>query len=573
MSADLFAEFNNLSEPAPEFTPGQSSNLPTAQAQNSGWSPDPFILGQGRGNHPSIPPPFSNRGISLSRPSDSGTRATFSQPARSLHHATADDDDGWGDFEVADSAPPSTFSHDHLPPGHKPQQVVLSKEVSSAAAANPTSQDRVFHVDQSRLSASGWPAPSWSQARMRSRTHLRPSDPSVLFDANDFELSGAEAEVEAEDDEGDDFGDFATALQPRLQTVAASDLDPAPSVDLLGLEDALPPYAQDSVAGLGKPSGALGFGASSSHAQPFVPKRDFFSNHSDNSSAKSGSDAKDTGVAGTSAAAADGVQTTNDGDDEWGAWDDLPAADTRTGPAIGALRSPDNWNWDVVDSVKAAAMGPSDASPPPGNVPPPSVILSAFPDLLNSGSLLLQPIAGQNKAVKEQVLSDPKAVQFLQSYALLGATAARVIAGRKHRWHRDKMLAKSMSISAAGSKGMKLAGVDKTQSIREDRESADVVAAWRENVGRLRAAVATANATGKGNIKVPELSESMQIRTAKMVPTARGPCLVCGLKRDERVSRVDLDVEDSFGEWWIEHWGHRACKNFWLQHEQRLRQR
>ena len=42
-----------------------------------------------------------------------------------------------------------------------------------------------------------------------------------------------------------------------------------------------------------------------------------------------------------------------------------------------------------------------------------------------------------------------------------------------------------MSISAAGSKGMKLAGIDKTQSAREDREAADVVAAWREHAKHL----------------------------------------------------------------------------------------
>lgn len=135
------------------------------------------------------------------------------------------------------------------------------------------------------------------------------------------------------------------------------------------------------------------------------------------------------------------------------------------------------------------------------------------------------------------------------------------------------MLAKSMSISAAGSKDMKLVGVDKTQTARENREAADVIAAWREHVGRLRAAVATANAEYKANLRIPELSENMVIQTAKMVPTARWPCVICGLKREERVFKVDLDVQNSFGEWWVEHWGHRACKNFWLKHEQRLRQR
>ncbi len=147
------------------------------------------------------------------------------------------------------------------------------------------------------------------------------------------------------------------------------------------------------------------------------------------------------------------------------------------------------------------------------------------------------------------------------------------MAGRKHRWHRDKILAKSMSISAAGSKGMKLAGVDKTQAAREDREAADVVAVWREQVGRLRSAVTVANTSARANLKVPELSESLSAHTAKSVGTAPKSCVICGLKRDERITKVDFEVEDSFGEWWVEHWGHRACKNFWIEHEKNLRQR
>ncbi|KAG7418849.1 hypothetical protein Forpe1208_v002693 [Fusarium oxysporum f. sp. rapae] len=131
-----------------------------------------------------------------------------------------------------------------------------------------------------------------------------------------------------------------------------------------------------------------------------------------------------------------------------------------------------------------------------------------------------------------------------------------------------------MSISAAGSKGMKLAGVDKTQAAREDREAADVVAVWREQVGRLRSAVAAAKSVDKNlSLQVPEISENMQVHTAKMVPTAPRACIICGLKRDERVTKVDYEVEDSFGEWWLDHWGHKACKNFWIEHEQKLRQR
>lgn len=133
-----------------------------------------------------------------------------------------------------------------------------------------------------------------------------------------------------------------------------------------------------------------------------------------------------------------------------------------------------------------------------------------------------------------------------------------------------------MSISAAGSKGMKLANVDKTQSAREDREAGDVADMWKENVGRLRSSVAAANSSIKNpsqQLRIPELRVSMSVAIAKAVPTAPKACVICGLKRDERVSQVDHDVEDSFGEWWTDHWGHTACKRFWLQHENTLRQR
>jgi len=48
---------------------------------------------------------------------------------------------------------------------------------------------------------------------------------------------------------------------------------------------------------------------------------------------------------------------------------------------------------------------------------------------------------------------------------------------------------------------------------------------------------------------------------------------VCALKRNERVVKVDFEVEDVFGEWWTEHWGHKACVAFWLGNEGRLRSR
>jgi len=130
--------------------------------------------------------------------------------------------------------------------------------------------------------------------------------------------------------------------------------------------------------------------------------------------------------------------------------------------------------------------------------------------------------------------------------------------------------------AAGGKGGMKLAGVDKAEITREDREAADVVWIWKDQLGRLRSTIAVANSSihnASQQLSIPDVSEAMHIKTKARGLTAPKPCLICGLKREERVNKVDVDVEDSFGEWWIDHWGHRACRNFWLEHESKLKHR
>ncbi|RXG47552.1 hypothetical protein VDGE_06493 [Verticillium dahliae] len=233
---------------------------------------------------------------------------------------------------------------------------------------------------------------------------------------------------------------------------------------------------------------------------------------------------------------------------------------------IDSKEPPESWDWDAVDGVETSSSKPavkpmantarkvqnantsgSDATPPT-NIPPPSVLLSIFPELLAlANTSLFKPAASQPTSIKDRIASDPGTIAFLQGYLALAGVAARIIAGRKLRWHRDKFLAQGMAISSAGAKGMRLAGVDRAQTAREDREAADVVDVWKEHVGRLRSAVAAAkSAPGGQQLRVPDLAENMAVTTAKVVPTAPKACLVCGLKRDERVGKVDFDVEDSF---------------------------
>jgi hypothetical protein len=259
------------------------------------------------------------------------------------------------------------------------------------------------------------------------------------------------------------------------------------------------------------------------------------------------------------------------GDEDWAAFEDFPTSDPKNDTIS---KKPDSWDWDTTETSQPAEPT-DDNEPPPTNVPPPSILMSILPELLSiSDAALLKPIAGQTAAAKKKVMCDPKTIVFLRSYLLIATVAGRILAGRKLRWHRDKFMSQRMTISAAGAKGMKLAGVDKAQASREDREAADVAASWKVHVGRLRSAVAAANAAGSGApLRVPEIGDQMHVTTAKQVPTSPRPCVVCGLKRDERVGKVDFEVEDIFGEWWVEHWGHRACRNFWKEHEKKLRQR
>jgi RNase P/RNase MRP subunit p29 len=103
---------------------------------------------------------------------------------------------------------------------------------------------------------------------------------------------------------------------------------------------------------------------------------------------------------------------------------------------------------------------------------------------------------------------------------------------------------------------MKLTGIDKSENMKEEREVADVVMAWKEVIGKMRHIVSAANQAKAGSLgAVPDIQETMPVRALKQseggVP-ARLPCMLCGLKREERVGTVDQAVEDSFGEWWVE---------------------
>ncbi|KAG5962147.1 hypothetical protein E4U58_003999 [Claviceps cyperi] len=619
MSADLFAEFSN---PSPSSTNPQPSSLygderkPQAQDPARLQNAFSFTTAQGVNSTSKPTPAWSSFQSSSNSMTGWGQSFRQSQPAASAPKPAdndEDDDEAWGDFEAAEPSTLSVAFPTASFQAHAPISTTLGSNGRSFASgpqllsANGVLANGLLGFDSAidQLAQESVPQSLFGGSKRKIAAKAMPSDPNVLFDAEDFELQdGGEG-----DEDLDDFGDFEV-VNPQSNGTAGP---PGASFafDLLSLDDPPIQLRQESVS-MGNScafESPLNWEGLPTETKPQsvaqAPSRPDVVTNGKRAAAMTSipsraptEDNERAAWGGSSTEAKPQVITqipskpsvTNAkkqpattsvhfqapvADDEWTAWDDVPAGNAGSAAPPTSNKSDvsngsgQGWQWDAGDvSIKT-----DDNSPPPTNVPPPAILLSSFSELFSGGDVLFKALSGQTANTKQQILSSSKIVTFLQGYILIATTAARIIAGRKHRWHRDKILAKSMSISAAGSKGMKLAGLDKTQSAREDSEAADVVIAWKKYVGRLRSVVAAANSAGKASLKVPELTESLQIQTAKMVPTAAKSCVICGLKREERVVRVDFDVEDSFGEWWVEYWGHRACKNFWVQHEEKLRQR
>lgn len=262
-------------------------------------------------------------------------------------------------------------------------------------------------------------------------------------------------------------------------------------------------------------------------------------------------------------------------DDE--AWDDFEDVAPAPTQAITSPKLP-----EPIINVTAPAKATTTPSLPPTNIPPPAVLLSIFPSLLASAQpALFDTLTKLPHDQKQDLLGHEATQHFLHGYIGLATVLAHVIAGRKQRWKRDQFLAQGMRIgpAAAGGKGgMKLAGVDKSEVAKEDREVLDAIRQWKAIVGKLRSAVVSANSKASTKLPpVPEISEQMPLKVLKPLEggvVAPHACALCGLKREERVPKVDEGVDDSFGEWWVDGMNmHLLCKNFWDKHSDRMRSR
>ncbi|RJE18229.1 hypothetical protein PHISCL_09435 [Aspergillus sclerotialis] len=252
----------------------------------------------------------------------------------------------------------------------------------------------------------------------------------------------------------------------------------------------------------------------------------------------------------------------NEPSEDWGEFVDGPPIkpspqETFKGPERGLSKVPSK-NMD------------QHTSPPqvrPTNIPPPSVLLQMFPQLFEQ---LRQEATTAKKDLQQNGILEHTAVQIFYTIK----TAARIIAGRTLRWKRDSILSQSMKIGPARSGkqgGMKLNTVNKNENIKEQQEALDILGIWRD-----RTALFNSVLQASGKRPIPVIAENTRVMTATAdqgALKAPHPCALCGLKRDERLPKVDERVEDSFGEWWVDHWGHTDCKHFWETNMRLLGQR
>jgi hypothetical protein len=118
---------------------------------------------------------------------------------------------------------------------------------------------------------------------------------------------------------------------------------------------------------------------------------------------------------------------------------------------------------------------------------------------------------------------------------------------------------------------MKLSSVSKGENIKEEQEVVTVIESWRNHTASFNSFIQSS-----GGLTIPVIADKSRVDTASPEDgalKASHACALCGLKRDERLPKVDEDVQDSFGDWWTEHWGHTDCKRFWEENSKHLSQR
>lgn len=570
MSADLLAEFDSFyqapSKSQPSSTPASNDLSSLGNSSGNGWARAGGVS-------------FQSTAVA-SKPTEDiwGSMSSF-QPTHHVQQPVAQDDI-WGAFGAAPSQNATINNQQNFSKAFG-GNAAASQPIRGAITRRPTLEMFSTKANYMPNSQPGtFPKPQILAPSRPGAFQKSSAGGDILFDATD--------EFPAEDDD-DEFGEFESVEPTVKQPPMANS---RPMEDLFGglsMETTLPKKLPNSLSmSTNLAAGSLPY--PSAPKSPSFQERNPFSDLGLQTS-KVAAVAAEKGQNPNSSTPVtvwpsfvpkqpdpyeDSPIPNNQLDEDWGDFEDLPAKT----PAVKSSTTPsgievDAWGWDTADKV--ASVTPPVNVPPPTNIPPPSVLLSLFPGLFDLPQhSLFKAVSHQSFTLRNRILSDTGTIEFLRAYLLLATVAARIIAGRKLRWKRDTILSQAMKIgpAAAGGKGgMKLTGIDKSELVREDRESAEAVRIWKEQLGRLKSVVAVANTSLRDasiHLLIPEIKEIMHVKTKGLLAAPK-PCVICGLKRDERIDKVDFEVEDSFGEWWTEHWGHRACRNFWQEHESKLR--
>jgi hypothetical protein len=507
MSADLFAEFAS-------DTKADQGKSPVAAAQGATQPPPNFSFFDS----------FNTAPLPAAQTQQPPSQQQFQSYTQGNNPVVSnDEDDDWGDFEggsstagTKPSAQSDPFALDTPSIAQPSHSTVPSKSVLN----DPFSFDLVQPIQPSQ---SVWQKAPIIKAK-------RSADPSVLFDAED------------DADDVDDFGDFE-GTDTNHDTPAPTNGSSA-LADLLGDLNVSQPEPPRSNQREGKAVNKVALNTAAKKKSPlgaFV------------------------GATETKQPARTMILASQKEDDAWDTFDDWEASIPTKTPANSSSKRAAK---STVATDRTTTPAPilsattDDAQPgelPPTNVPPPGVLLSLFPSLFaDAQEKLFKPMAAQTLPMRNKLMAEPATINYLQGYLMLANVAAHIIAGRKLRWKRDQHLSQGMRIgpaSSRGTSGMKLTGIDKGENMKEEREVSDVVRVWKEQVGRLRHVVSGTNQIKAGTLGVvPDLQETMPVKTLKQSEggmPARQPCMMCGLKREERVTAADLAADDSFGEWWI----------------------
>ncbi|KAK8210230.1 hypothetical protein M8818_003718 [Zalaria obscura] len=565
MSKDLFAEFG-------DFATSQDAHVSHGGQEQH---PSSTLWGENvQANGTSDVSPYPDW-----KPTEANINISANLPAH--------DTDDWGDFETAENeaTAASTVTNQHHP----------SQSLFEEDFAGLTVEPNPPRATDTRRRA--------ERPSQISSKHPFARNPDILFDADD----PAEAEYSEPEDDEDDFGDFER-VEPASQTrVSSRNSPPHPpsrqqpaSFDLLGLDpEPLPSTTKPStrVNPVSTPP--------SSHPMP--------GNRNPTGRAQQATNSK---RAVTKPSPAPKRSTPKpptqrpplqdpleDDVDAWDDFDTVPAAPNPEPPtntnsphsAPQPSTQPPSIPIPAPIFTLPASAHPPPNTLPPTNIPPPSLLLSLTASQLTTLTTLPTTLS--------PILTSPALHAYLTSYLSLLTLTAHLLAGRKLRWKRDRVLSQAMSIGPAGRQGgMKLAGIDRAEVAREEGAVEEVVAVWKKVVGRLRGVVGVVNAavaaattttatatatpgngaggvvgggTGKGTAlqplpPLPSLAPTLPVRVAKTsegaVPSVRA-CGLCGLKREERVAKVDgLEgaVLDAFGEWWVQGVEmHSLCWAWW----------